>query len=198
MLRTRYCDGIPRRDVLRVGLAGLSGGGLPLSRLLAGEAAKGEKDDVSVLILFLKCGLSTIDTLDLKPQAPAEFRGEFSPIDTNVPGMQIGEHLPLLSRVADRFSLVRSFGHRDSNHGPADHYMLTGYYPTAGFNPSLSPNNQKPAFGSIIAKKLGSRGEKRESASVPSYVCLPSPHPSCGAAYLGATCAPLVIEADPA
>ena len=191
MLRTRYCDGIPRRDVLRVGLAGLIGGGLPLSSLLAGEAAKGEKDDVSVIILFLKGGLSTIDTLDMKPQAPAEFRGEFSPIDTNVPGMQIGEHLPLLSRVADRFSLVRSFGHKDSNHGPADHYMLTGYYPTAGFNPSLSPNNQKPAFGSIIAKKLGPRG------AVPAYVCVPRMHPSAGSAYLGASAAPFVVEADP-
>jgi uncharacterized protein (DUF1501 family) len=192
MTRNRhYCDGLPRRDVLRVGLAGLIGGGLPLSRLLAGEAAKGEKDDVSVIILFLKGGLSTIDTLDMKPQAPAEFRGEFSPIDTNVPGMQIGEHLPLLSRVADRFSLVRSFGHKDSNHGPADHYMLTGYYPTAGFNPSLSPNNQKPAFGSIIAKKLGPRG------AVPAYVCVPRMHPSAGSAYLGASAAPFVVEADP-
>ncbi|HVW02442.1 MAG TPA: DUF1501 domain-containing protein, partial [Planctomycetaceae bacterium] len=191
MHRTRYCDGVARRDVLRVGLAGLVGGGLPLSRLLAGEAADRSKEDVSVIILFLKGGLSTIDTFDLKPQAPAEFRGEFSPIDTNVPGMQIGEHLPLLSRVADRFSLVRSFGHKDSNHGPADHYMLTGYYPTAGFNPSLSPNNQKPAFGSIIAKKLGPRG------AVPPYVCVPRMHPSAGSAYLGASAAPFVVEADP-
>jgi hypothetical protein len=69
--------------------------------------------------------------------------------------------------------------------------MLTGYYPTAGFNPSLSPNNQKPAFGSIIAKRLGPRG------AVPPYVCVPRMHPSAGSAYLGASAAPFVVEADP-
>jgi uncharacterized protein (DUF1501 family) len=69
--------------------------------------------------------------------------------------------------------------------------MLTGYHPTAGFNPSLKPNNQRPALGSIIARKLGPRG------SVPSYVCLPSLHPSAGAAYLGAAAVPFVIDADP-
>jgi hypothetical protein len=69
--------------------------------------------------------------------------------------------------------------------------MLTGYFPQAGFNPGLSPNNQKPAHGAIIARKLGPRG------SVPPYVCLPKLHPSCGSAYLGATASPFVIDADP-
>src|SRR5581483_7015908 len=76
-------------------------------------------------------------------------------------------------------------------HGPADHYMLTGYFPQAGFNPGLKPNNQKPAHGSVIARKLGPRG------SVPPYVCLPKLHPSGGPAYLGAAAAPFVIDADP-
>jgi hypothetical protein len=69
--------------------------------------------------------------------------------------------------------------------------MLTGYFPQAGFNPGLHPNNQRPAHGSIIARKLGPRG------SVPPYVCLPKMHPSAGPAYLGAAAAPFVIEADP-
>jgi uncharacterized protein (DUF1501 family) len=69
--------------------------------------------------------------------------------------------------------------------------MLTGYFPQAGFNPGLTPNNQKPAHGAIIARKLGPRG------SVPPYVCLPKLHPSCGSAYLGASAAPFVIDADP-
>ena len=91
----------------------------------------------------------------------------------------------------DKFSLIRSFRHHNSDHGPADHYMLTGYFPQAGFNPSLTPNNQRPAHGSIIARKLGPRG------GVPPYVCLPKMHPSGGSAYLGSTAAPFVIDADP-
>ncbi|MCL6502907.1 MAG: DUF1501 domain-containing protein [Pirellulales bacterium] len=191
--RPAFCDGHSRRDVLKVGAASLFGMCWGLADVLAARAAAGESGrDVSLIILFLKGGLSTIDTWDLKPEAPREFRGEFRPIETVVPGIQIGEHLPRVAQQMDKLSLIRSFNHRNSDHGPADHYMLTGYFPGAGFNPNLKPNNQRPAFGSIVARKLGPRG------SVPPYVCLPRLHPSAGPAYLGATVAPLVIEADPA
>ena len=189
-----YCDGINRRDALRAGAGAF---GLTLQSLLQRQATAAEKgtdnrrDDVSLIVLFLKGGLSTIDTLDMKPHAPSEFRGEFDPIATNVPGIEVCNHLPRLSRVADKFALLRSFTHTDSNHGPADHWMLTGYAPRAGFNPSLKPNNQFPSLGSIVAKSLGPRG------SVPPYVCLPRMHSSCGPAYLGPTAAPFVVEADP-
>lgn len=188
-----YCDGLARRDFLKVGTAGMFGMGLGLPELLARQAQAGatSKSDVSLIILFLKGGLSTIDTLDMKPGAPAEFRGEFDPIDSNVPGIQVGEHIPRIARCADKFSLVRSFTHPDSNHGSADHYMLTGYAPNAAFNPGLSPNNQAPAHGSVISKKLGPRG------SIPPYVALPRMHSSGGSSYLGAVAAPFVIEADP-
>ncbi|HZT81858.1 MAG TPA: DUF1501 domain-containing protein [Gemmataceae bacterium] len=192
---SRFCDGIRRRDFLRLGTASLFGMGLTLPRLLAAQAAAAERGgkpkDVSLIFLFLHGGLSTIDSFDLKPDAPAEFRGDFKPIATSVNGIQISEHLPRLARQMDKFSLVRSFRHHNSDHGPADHYMLTGYFPQAGFNPGLKPNNQKPAHGSVIARKLGPRG------SVPPYVCLPKMHPSCGPAYLGAAAAPFVIDADP-
>ena len=189
-----YCDGINRRDALRVGAGAF---GLTLESVLRRRAAAAEKgidngrDDVSLIVLFLKGGLSTLDTLDMKPHAPSEFRGEFDPIATNVPGIEVCNHLPRLSQVADKFALLRSFTHTDSNHGPADHWMLTGYAPRAGFNPSLKPNNQFPSLGSIVAKSLGPRG------SVPPYVCLPRMHSSCGPAYLGPTAAPFVVEADP-
>ncbi|HKI33830.1 MAG TPA: DUF1501 domain-containing protein [Gemmataceae bacterium] len=189
----RFCDGIVRRDFLRVGTAGLFG--LSLPALLERQARAADKGlspkDVSLIFLFLHGGLSTIDTWDLKPDAPAEFRGDFKPIDTNVSGIRIGELVPRIARQMDKFSLVRSFRHHNSDHGPADHYMFTGYFPGAGFNPNLNPNNQRPAHGSIIAKKLGPRG------SVPPYVCLPKMHPSGGPAYLGAGAAPFVIDADP-
>lgn len=197
MTHLRYCDGIRRRDMLRAGTAaGIFGTGVTLPELLRREARAGETSgaagrDVSLIFLFLKGGLSTIDTLDLKPDAPSEFRGPWRPIDTRVPGIQIVEHLPHLASQMDKFSLIRSFGHRNSEHGPADHYMLTGYHPLPGFNPSLNPNNQRPAHGSIIARKLGVKG------AVPPYVCLPRAHASAGAAYLGAAVAPFVVEADP-
>jgi uncharacterized protein (DUF1501 family) len=195
--RSTFCDGVVRRDFLRLGGASLFGLGLTLSDLLAGQAraaavpTRRAHRDVSLIYLFLHGGLSTIDTWDMKPDAPAEFRGEFKPIRSNVPGIDLCEHLPRMAKVMDKVSLVRSFRHHNSDHGAADHYMLTGYFPQAGFNPGLTPNNQKPAHGSIIARKLGPRG------SVPPYVCLPKLHPSCGSAYLGASASPFVIDADP-
>ena len=192
-----FCDGITRRSMLKLGIAGGVGASLTLPELLMRQTVAAElqkkaaEKDVSLILLFLHGGLSTIDTLDLKPNAPAEFRGDFSPINTNVPGIQVCEHLPQLAGIADKYSLLRNFTHNNSGHGPADHYMLTGYHPTAGFNGSLKPNNQRPSHGSIIAKSLGPKG------AVPPYVCLPQMHNSCGPAYLGSTAAPFVVEADP-
>lgn len=190
-----YCDGFHRRDMLRLGAAGVFGMGLSLPQILAGQAAasaNGTKTkDVSLIILFLQGGLSTIDTWDMKPQAPVEFRGVFKPINTNVPGIQLCEHLPRLAGQMDKFSLVRSFGLSNSDHGPADHYLLTGYRPAGGFNGGLKPNNQKPAHGAIIAKKLGPRG------AVPPYVCLPKMHNSAGSSYLGSSASPFTVESDP-
>ncbi len=185
---SRFCDGLSRRDALRVGAASVMGSAFSLPQLLA--KSPGTKD-VSLIYVFLHGGLSTIDTFDLKPDAPSEFRGEFTGIGTNVPGVTVCEHLPTVAKVMDKFSQVRSFRHHNSDHGAADHYMLTGYFPQAGFNPTLIPNNQRPSFGSIIAKKLGPRG------AVPPYVCLPKVHASFGSAYLGAGAAPFGIDADP-
>jgi uncharacterized protein (DUF1501 family) len=193
--RRSFCDGIARRDFLRLGAAGVFGLGLTLPEILSRQAAARElgktAHDVSLVYLFLHGGLSTIDTIDMKPDAPAEFKGEFKPMATNVPGVQVCEHLPQLAKQMDKLALIRSFRHHNSDHGPADHYMLTGYFPQAGFNPGISPNNQRPAHGAIIARKLGPRG------AVPPYVCLPKMHPSCGPAYLGPSAAPFVIDADP-
>lgn len=186
---TRYCDGFSRRDMLRVGAAGLFGTGFSPELLMA--AGKKPAKDVSLIVVFLQGGLSTIDTFDMKPDAPSEFRGEFNPMPTNVPGIQIAEQLPLVAGQMDKFSLIRSFGHRNSDHGAADHYMLTGYHTLPGFNPNLVPNNQRPSHGSIIARKLGPRG------SVPAYVCLPQLHRSAGSAYLGPASSPFTIESDP-
>ena len=190
-----YCDGISRRSILRVGAAGFCGSTLTLPRLLqrsaqANETAK-SGEDVSLIIVFLRGGLSTIDTVDMKPQTPAEIRGEFNPIETNVPGTVVCEHLAKTARQMDKFSLVRSFSHFDANHGTADHYVLTGYPVRPGFNANLKPNNQHPAHGATISRKFGPRG------SVPPYVCLPQMHASGGSSFLGPGMAPFVVNADP-
>ncbi len=182
-----FCDGRTRRDFLRVGAASVFGAPIALPHLLAAAPKK----DVSLIYIFLQGGLSTIDTFDQKPDAPAEFRGDFGQIDTNVSGIRVCEHLPKTAKVMDKISLLRSFRHHNSDHGFADHYMLTGYFPTPGFNPTASPNNQRPSFGSVIAKKLGPRG------AVPAYVCVPKVHPSAGASFLGAAHAAFGIETDP-
>jgi len=196
--QTGFCDGISRRDMLRIGVAGMLGTPLSLPGILRAEnprdATRGRgkpAKDVSLIILFLQGGLSTIDTLDMKPEAPAEFRGEFSPIGTSVRSLQVCEHLPRVAKTAHRFSLLRNFTHTNSAHGQADHWMLTGYAPRPGFNPSLKPNNQRPSHGSVVAWKRGPRG------SIPPYVCLPKMHRSCGPAYLGSNYAPFVVNADP-
>lgn len=192
----RFCNGVTRRSFLQIGVASVFGLGLNLPTILeaserASRVSGGSTRDVSFIFLFLHGGLSTIDTWDMKPEAPAEFRGEFRQRQTNVNGIQVCEHLPRSSQQMDKFSLVRSFRHHNSDHGAADHYMFTGYFPGAGFNPSLTPNNQRPCFGSVIARKLGPR------RGVPPYVALPKLHPSGGPAYLGSPVAPFVIDADP-
>src|SRR5687767_578923 len=93
-----FCDGLRRRDLLTIGAAGFFGLGLSLPQLLAAEAERATRDTgVSLIYLFLKGGLSTIDTLDMKPNAPAEIRGEFSPAKSVVPGMDLGELIPKIA-----------------------------------------------------------------------------------------------------
>lgn len=187
-----FCDGWARRDFLSVGAAGAMGLNLSLARLLQAEgAADPDKSDVSFIYVFLKGGMSTIDTFDLKPDAPREIRGPFKTIPSNVPGIRVGERIPSVAKVMDKFSLIRSFGHRNAGHGPADHYMFTGYHPVGGFDGGLKPNNQKPSVGSVIANSLGPRGP------IPPYICLPTMHNSASSAFLGPKAAPFTIENDP-
>ena len=194
MTERRFCDGWGRRDFLRIGAAGALGLNMSLPKLLQAEASENSltaKKDVSFIFVFLKGGLSTIDTFDMKPDAPSEIRGPFQSIPSNVPGTRVCEKIPNIAKVMDKFSIIRSFTHRNAGHGPADHYMLTGYHPVGGFDGGLKPNNQHPAMGSVISHKLGPRG------AIPPYVCLPNMHNSGSSAYLGPEAAPFTIEADP-
>src|SRR5579862_7349998 len=103
----RFCDGVTRRDFLRIG--GLALGGLSLPGLLRAESRSGvRRSQKSVIMIFLAGGPPHQDMFDLKPGAPEAIRGEFRPIPTNVPGLDICEYMPRLARMMDRFALIRS------------------------------------------------------------------------------------------
>jgi Protein of unknown function (DUF1501) len=181
--------GLSRRGFLRVGFLGLAG--LTLADHLRRKAAAAETDrptnDTAVILLWLGGGPSHLDTYDLKPDAPAEFKGEFKPIDTNVPGVQVGEHLPLQAKLMDKVSVVRSVTHTNAGHGMGTHWMMTGYVPTIEINDNLNPS-----CGSVVARMRGSNAPR-----LPAYVCLPGPPPSANAAYLGVAYNPFSPGSDP-
>src|SRR5687767_15778588 len=117
----RFCDGITRREALTVGASTVLGAGLTLPNLLAAEerrSASGQRTGVAknVIVIYLHGGAPTQDMWDLKPAAPVEIRGEFKPIPTNVPGVQICEHLPQTAKWAQRMAIVRSVNHRAGCH----------------------------------------------------------------------------------
>jgi hypothetical protein len=160
----RLCDGINRREVLRVG--GLAFTGLLWSdwlRARANPAAPARRPDApahfgkakACILVFNYGGPSHLDVLDLKPNAPAEIRGEFKPIQTNVPGISITEHLPRLAALAHRYTIVRSVTHRDNDHAIGAYLALTGYshpkHDILGIEPPASPQDM-PALGSVLSK----------------------------------------------
>src|SRR5437016_423452 len=117
-----FCDNITRRSFLRVGAASALGASFSLDGLLRAESLAGKlgnaRGDTSLIFVFLRGGLSTIDTFDMKPDAPDTIRGVFQPRPTNVPGIHICDQLPRIAGVMDKFSLIRSFTHSNAGHGP--------------------------------------------------------------------------------
>src|SRR4051794_36430172 len=189
----RRCPGtLGRRAFLRAGLAGLTSLGLAdLLRLesraaAAGAAPSGRK---SMIVLWLWGGPSHMETFDLKPDAPAEYRGEFRPTRTNVPGLDLCEHLPRLARLADQFALIRSLHHDSPGHVNSTHTVLTGYPGEPVESPPFRPKS--PDFWAVSGRLLGD-----QAAGVPFHVALPSQRYH-GAAYLGSGLDPLDVAGDP-
>lgn len=178
-----------RRDFVRTGLVGLSSLGLAdLLRIESQAAGKGHSAK-SMIVLWLWGGPSHMETFDLKPEAPTEYRGEFRPIKTNVPGIEISEHLPLLSKHADKFALVRSLHHDSPGHVNSTHTLLTGHVGETIETPPFEP--KYPDARAVIQKVLGPR-----SAQVPAHVAIPYTK-YFGGAYLGNRLNPLIVSADP-
>ncbi|MFN5904903.1 MAG: DUF1501 domain-containing protein [Planctomyces sp.] len=171
----RYCDGVSRRSFLQLG--GLAAGGLTLGDVFAAGHAGAGRQHKSVIMVYLSGGLPHQDTFDMKPEAPAEVRGEFQPIHTTVPGTQFCELLPKLAMVADKCSIVRScVGQRDEH---------SSFQNLTGFTMGEVQRDGIPNFGSVVAKTFGQVNEV-----TPAFVDLfPTmqhrPYNSTGAGYLG-------------
>src|SRR5690242_5215618 len=161
----RFCDQLPRRDFLKIG--GLAMGGLSLPDLLRAESQSGRRSPhKAVIMIFLAGGPPHQDMVDLKPDAPSEIRGEFKPIDTNVPGIQICEHLPLTSRWMHRTAIVRSV-----NHKAGCHNCLPSYTGLETPMPDQHPRDtDPPSMGSVCEYLRGGVGDLPDYAYLPCWL----------------------------
>ncbi|HEY1191047.1 MAG TPA: DUF1501 domain-containing protein [Gemmata sp.] len=192
---SRACPGPNRRDVMRFGSVGLASAALGTLSAHKARGADHTTNDPAVIFVWLPGGPPHQDTFDMKPDAPAEYRGAYSPIKTNVTGVQICEHLPQLAAVADKFALVRSVAHKFADHGGGHKRFLTGRDP-------LQPTGfvtDTPMVGSMAAEVL-----KNKKAPVPNYIAGVDGGRqnidvfSFGSAYLSPATHPLFIVGDPA
>lgn len=201
----KTCQGMTRRDLLQAGGLGMLG--LTLPGLLHGRAQAANTPRPrtfgrakSCLVIFLSGGASHHDTFDMKPNAPEEIRGEFSPISTSVPGIQMCEHLPMLSHYAHKYTTVRSLSHRDTNHPSGCYWMMTGHeYPRAsGLSENLSRDDHPHIGASLTA--VGNRRERAVPTfiTVPDYIAVNGPvRAGQHAGFLGGRYDPFVARGNP-
>jgi hypothetical protein len=154
----------------------------------AGSTSAAGSRKPSVIILWMRGGPSHIDMWDPKPDAPAEYRGEFGTIPTSVTGITLSDMLPMCARIMHKWSIVRSLHHHDAGHSSGDQICFTGY--PAGPSPD---ENVTPSCGSIVSKQLG-----HLTPQVPAYVMIPRLLPGANSAYLGVAHKPFETGADPA
>ena len=148
-----FCDHISRRKLLQVGAIGTFGLSLPslLRAESAGVLQPAARSKKSVILVWMHGGPSQLDTFDMKPNAPSEFRGAFQPIHSNVPGIDVCELLPEHAKVMDKCTVIRSFSHGNGDHWAAAHWMLTGRLGANG-------NDRKPRYpsmGAVASHLLG-------------------------------------------
>ncbi|MBI3863213.1 MAG: DUF1501 domain-containing protein [Planctomycetia bacterium] len=158
------CPGpVPRREFMRVGMLAL--GGLTLPELLRRRAVAGDgARQTSVILFWMWGGPSQLETYDMKPEAPQEYRGPLSPIRTNVPGIEICEYLPLQAQMADKFSIIRSLHHEMAAHNDGSIEVLTGKTPRIP-DPTSQARSEHPDFGMVASHVRGGRAD-----GMPQYV----------------------------
>jgi hypothetical protein len=189
--KVQLCDGMSRRDFLHAGALPMLGLGLNEAMAAQNQAVSGPAD-MNCILLFLVGAPSQIDCWDMKPDAPAEIRGPFKPIESNVPGVFVSEIFPKLATMMDKVALVRSTYHQATAiHDTGYQMMQTGRL--------FGPGIEHPHYGSTLAWHKGPKGD------APPYVLLPKPIGATGgnlphghsAGYLGKTYDPFILNADP-
>jgi hypothetical protein len=181
------CSGPGRRDLLRAGVLGFLGLGLDdwfRLRALAADRSRPAPLARNCILIWLAGGPSHIDTFDPKPTAPADVRGEFKPISTSVPGLQISEIFPELAKMMNRVTLIRSMTSPEADHDRASHHLLTGYRPM--------PALVYPSYGSVVSKvREAKRGQ------LPPYVAIPDAPAFSSSGYLTPAYDPFAVSGDP-
>ncbi|MFM7055856.1 MAG: DUF1501 domain-containing protein [Planctomycetota bacterium] len=193
MALLQRCDGITRRDALQFGLGGFLGTGLVGGlRAQAASRAAGTPSGParSCILIWMDGGPTHFETFDPKPDAPAEYRGEFTDIPTAVPGVAFSQHMTQLAGALGDCAMIRSIRHDQGNHGAGNHYMMTGAPPRipVGCGAFVSFH---PSIGSVVAKELG------RDNGLPAYFSMPQMSRSGGPNFLGARYAPFVVGDDP-
>src|SRR5438067_381070 len=166
----RYCDGMSRRSFLQLCVAGMASVGLPQLLRAKEQSAEtsGSKKNTSVILIWLDGGPGHMDMYDMKPDAPAEYRGLWKPIKTRVPGFDITELFPKQAQTTHLFSMVRSLHHDTGDHFAGGHRMLTA----KDMGVSGANTEQKfPGIGAVVTRELGSR-----KPGMPAYVGMPNVH----------------------
>ncbi|MBB77131.1 MAG: hypothetical protein CMJ75_21710 [Planctomycetaceae bacterium] len=174
------CSGpISRRTLLRAGALAL--GGVTLADILAARSATGQKPapETSVILFWMWGGPSQLETYDMKPSAPSEYRGPFDPIATAVPGMEMVEHFPRQAKIASHLSLVRSLHHTMSAHNDGSIEVLTGKTP-AKPDPTSTARSEHPDFGMLAARMRGRRQD-----GLPQYIAVHRAPFMISPSYLG-------------
>ena len=187
--------GPTRRSFLQAGSVGLMGLSLPawMSLEASGAVDQSQQKIRNCITIFLVGSPGQHDTWDMKPEAPAEIRGKFKPIDTNVPGIQICEHFPLMARMMDKVALIRSLHHKTgASHENGQRWMMTGH--------DFNADSMKPYSGSVISRVFGNRGTLPASIILPGKIGNTGAGPLHGqtAAYIGSAHEPFFLGADPA
>lgn len=180
-MKTKHTHLLTRRDTLRVGFLGLTGLTLADSLRLADAAPEKHATADAVLFINLAGGPSHLDTLDMKPNAPAETRGEFKPIQSKLPGLSVCEHLPKIALAADQFTLIRGISHTTGDHPQGQAYIAAGNRP--------GPTVKYPSYGSVVMNELPA------DPDLPPYVAIPQTEWNAG--YMGDAFAPFKTNAVP-
>src|SRR5258708_3838854 len=168
--KQRFCDGISRRNFLKIGAFGA---GLSLAEMLRlGATAQGKTSPRAAIMIYLPGGPSHMDMYDLKPDAPAEFRGEFKPIATNVAGVQICEHFPMQARMWDKLAVVRSVQPIAEEHSDSE--------TSTGYPEQINRTAHHPSLGAVVSKLRGSA-----NADITPYVSLRGMAPGTEPGFLG-------------